>query len=258
MRRIGLLALAGLILVTAACSTKDEDKVATSATSTATTVAGPSVKIVSPTSGGSVKGNVVALDLDVSGIQIAKANGDTSGATGHFHVFVDKAPVAAGQAIEKAPGIIHSTEDPLRVTGLRAGKHTLTVVLGDGSHRRIGTTQDSVDVTVEGPTADATGPATIKPGESLSIDVAVEGVTLVKADGDTSGKTGHLHAFIDKEPTAGTAIPVGDPTVIHSATSPIVVPGLTPGEHTIWVVVGNGNHVAFSPLVADRITVTVA
>jgi len=253
MRRFGLLAVAALMVVTAACGDDGDDKAATT-----TTAAGPSVSIVSPASGTTVKGNVVVLDLDATGIQIIKANGDTTGATGHFHVFVDKAPVGAGETIEKAAGIIHSTEDPLRVTGLHAGKHTLTVVLGDGAHKRIGTAQDSVDVTVEGATADATAPATIKPGESLSIDVAVEGVTLVKADGDTSGKTGHLHAFIDKEPTAGMAIPVGDPAIIHSATSPIVVPGLTAGEHTIWVVVGNGNHVAFTPLVADRITVTVA
>lgn len=253
MRRTGIVLVAALALLTAACGDSKDDEAATS-----TTVGGPSVQIASPASGTSVTGNVVALDLTASGIQIVKANGDTTGATGHFHVFVDKAPVAAGATIDKAPGIIHSTEDPLRVTGLKAGKHTLTVILGDGAHRRIGTTEDSIEVTVDGPTADATAPATIKPGETLSIDVAVEGLTLVKADGDTSGKTGHLHAFIDKEPVAGAAIPVGDPTIIHSATSPIAVPGLTPGEHTIWVVVGNGNHVAFTPLVADRITVTVA
>ena len=115
------------------------------------------------------------------------------------------------------------------------------------------TTTAAPSVTVE-----ATAPATIKAGESLSIAATVTGITLVKADGDTSGRTGHLHAFVDRQATAGQAIPIGDPAVIHSAVSPIVVPGLTAGTHTIQVVIGNGNHVAFSPLVADSITVTVS
>jgi hypothetical protein len=105
---------------------------------------------------------------------------------------------------------------------------------------------------------DASAPATIKSGETLSIAVTVRGVTLVKADGDVSGRTGHLHALVDKTATPGMALPVGDPTVIHSATSPIAVPGLTAGTHTIQVVLGNGNHVAFTPLVADTVTVTVS
>ena len=191
-------------------------------------------------------------------IQIVKADGDTSGATGHFHVFIDKEPVAEGATIDVAAGIVHSTDDPLKITGLKTGEHKLTVVLGNGVHQRIGTAEDSVDVTVEGPTVDATAPATATAGQPISVEAVVEGVQLVKADGDTSGKTGHLHVFIDKEPVAGQAIPVGDPMIIHSATSPISVPALTAGPHTIWVVVGNGNHIAFDPLVADKLTVTVS
>jgi hypothetical protein len=93
-------------------------------------------------------------------------------------------------------------------------------------------------------------------GQPLSIDVAVAGVQLVKADGDTSGRTGHLHAIVDIEPTAGQPIPVA-PGIVHSATAPIVVTGLTPGEHTIWIVLGNGGHVPFDPPVMDKITVAV-
>jgi len=130
--------------------------------------------------------------------------------------------------------------------------------LGDGTHSRIGSAQDTVEVTVEGPSVDATAPATITPGQPLPIDVAIEGVQLVKPDGDTSGRTGHLHAFVDKEPTPGQPIPAGDPAIIHSATSPITINGLTAGEHTIWIVLGNGAHVPFDPPVADKLTVTVA
>ena len=251
MRRKAILLCAILALVAAACG--DDDDEAT----TPTTTPAPSVRIVSPADGATIGGNVVTLDLTAAGIEIVKADGDTSGASGHFHVFVDQEPVAAGETIEKAAGIIHSIEDPLRVTGLKAGPHTLTVVLGDGTHKRIGSAQDTVEVTVQGPSVDATAPATIAAGEALSIDVVVEGVQLVKADGDTSGRTGHLHAFVDKEPTPGQPIPVGDPAIVHSATSPVSVTGLTPGEHTIWVVLGDGTHVPFDPPVADKLTVTV-
>jgi uncharacterized protein (DUF736 family) len=248
------MALLAIVMVVAAGCGDDDDGGDDGPEATAA----QSVQIVSPTNGTSIKGNVITLDLEAKGIRIVKADGDTSGDTGHFHVFIDKTPVAAGATIEKAAGIVHSTDDPLKITGLKTGKHTLTVVLGDGVHHRIGTAADEVEVTVEGPTVDATAAATATAGQQLSIEAVVEGVQLVKADGDTSGKTGHLHAFIDKEPVAGQPIPVGDPMIIHSATSPIPVPALTAGEHTIWVVVGNGNHVPFDPPVMDKLTVTVS
>nr|MBA3655016.1 DUF4399 domain-containing protein [Actinomycetota bacterium] len=187
LRRLVVVVVLGL--VAASCGVKGDDSAgnANKKKATPTTVSGPSLSIVSPANGTSVKGNVVALDLSASGIRIVKADGDTTGASGHYHVFVDKPPVAAGTVIEKAAGIIHSADDPLRVTGLRAGKHTLTVVLGDGTHKRIGTAQAKVDVTIEGPALDATAPATVAAGQPLSIDVAVDGVQLAKADGDPTG-----------------------------------------------------------------------
>ena len=253
-RRMTVL-VAVLMTVAAACG-NDDDGGTTAATNAPE---GPTVRITSPVDGGAVKGNVVTLDLATTGFKVVKADGDTSGKTGHFHVFVDKEPVAAGQPIERAPGIIHSTDDPLVVSGLTPGSHKLTVVLGDGTHMRIGDASDNVTVTVEGPSVDATAPSTSAAATPLSIDVAVDGVSIVKPDGDTSGKTGHLHAFVDKDPSrySGQPIPAGDPAIVHSAVSPIVLTGLTAGEHTIWVVLGNGNHVAFDPPVMDKLTVTV-
>jgi uncharacterized protein (DUF736 family) len=239
-----------LATVIAACGDDDDDG--------ASAPAAAAVDIVSPADETTAKGNIVTLDLAASDIEIVKADGDTSGKSGHFHVFVDKEPVAAGETIPVAEGIVHSTDDPLKITGLTTGKHTITVVLGDGTHKRIGTAQDSVAVTVDGPSLNATAPATLAAGQPLSVDVAVQGVELVKADGDTSGRTGHLHVFIDKEPTAGQTIPVGDAMILHSATAPISITGLAAGPHTIWVVLGNGNHIAFDPLVADKLTVTVS
>jgi hypothetical protein len=245
-------------LAAAGCGDDDDD--ADESGATTTEASGPSVEIVSPADDSTVEGNVVTLDLEVTGLSVVKADGDTSGTSGHLHVFIDKDPVAAGQTIPKEAGVIHSTDDPLMVSGLHVGDHTLTVVLGDGTHARIGNASDSVTVTVAGPSVDATAPATLAAGQPLSIDVAVEGVELVKADGDTSGATGHLHAFVDRDPTryAGQPIPAGDPAIIHTAAVPIVIPGLTAGEHTIWIVLGDGSHVPFDPPVLDKLLVTVA
>ena len=259
MRRSRHVILLMVLLVAAAGACGDDEPEGASATTTAK-ASGPTVKIATPADKATVKGNVVNLDLETTAFEVVKADGDTSGKTGHFHVFVDKEPVAAGATIPKEPGIIHSTDDPVAVTGLKPGSHALTVVLGDGTHNRIGTVQDKVTVTVEGPSVDATAPATLAAGAPLSIDVVAEGVTIVKADGDTTGKSGHLHALVDRKPSQymGQPLPANDPGVIHSATSPIVVNGLTAGEHTIWIVLGNGTHIPFDPPVMDKITVTVS
>lgn len=230
----------------------------TTATTSASAVAGRPVSVVSPASGSSLGGNVVMLDVEAAGFPIVKADGDRSGNTGHYHVFVDRDPVPAGAPIPREPGIIHTTEDPIAVTGLSPGKHRLTVVLGNGAHERIGESAGSTEVTLTGPSVKASAPASVPAGQAVNISVKVEGITLVKADGDTSGKTGHLHLFIDKPPAAPKeAVPTGDPKIIHTAETSVAVPDLPPGEHTIWVVVGDGAHVALDPPVRDRLTVNV-
>jgi hypothetical protein len=134
---------------------------------------------------------IAAPPAHVTGLAIVKADGDTSGATGHFHVFIDRDPVAVGQPIPKEKGIVHSAENPIKLYGLAPGQHRMTVVVGDGAHKRIlGSLQKQLTVTVDGPS------------------VTVTGLQLMAANGDTSGKTGHLHLFVDRDPTpAGQPIP---------------------------------------------------
>jgi len=190
-------------------------------------------------------------------MSIVKADGNTSGRTGHYHVFVDRDLVAPGATIPREAGIVHTTDDPVVLTGLGMGTHRIAVVYGDGNHARIGTTQAEITVNVEGPSLDATAPATSAAGRPVVIDVKVQGLTLVKADGDTSGRTGHLHLFVDREATpAGQAIPV-EAGIIHSAETKIEVANLAAGEHTLWVVAGDGAHKPLDPKVMDKLTVTV-
>ena len=84
-----------------------------------------------------VEGNDAVLTMEVSGIEIVPADGDTSGRTGHFHVFVDTPPVEEGVVIAQGTGVAHSATNPIRFPDLPPGEHTLTVVLGDGNHARI-------------------------------------------------------------------------------------------------------------------------
>jgi hypothetical protein len=249
--RILIVLLAALPLLASACAGDSAKELATTTTSVS------SLRITSPKDMAHIQGNVVTLQVQTA-FPIMKADGDTSGKTGHFHVFIDRAPVKVGEAIPKEKGVIHSADNPIVVPGLTLGEHTLTVVLGDGAHTRITNSKATVHVHVDGPSVVATAPATIVHGKPLSIDVAVDGVQLVMADGDATGKTGHLHAFVDVAPVGpGEVIPSGNPQIIHSATAPIVVNGLAVGEHTIWIVLGDGTHTAFKDSARDKVVVTV-
>jgi hypothetical protein len=207
-----------------------------------------------------LEGNVLRLPVEVEGIEIVAPDGDTSGETGHLHVFIDKEPVAEGEVIPREAGVVHSAENPIKIFGLTEGAHDLTVVVGDGTHKRVGDVEDSISIDVQGPTVDATAPATLEEGEDLVVEAEVEGVELKAPDGDDSMETGHLHVIVDPEavPEAGETIaPAKEGEIYHSPTSPITIEGLDAGEHTIYVVVGDGNHKAFDPAVMDKLTVTV-
>lgn len=96
-----------------------------------------------------VEGDTAVLTMKVGGVTIVAANGDTSGKSGHYHVFIDREPVKEGETIAKEDGIVHSADNPIRVTGLTPGKHELIVVLGDGNHTRIkGDLQADATVTI--------------------------------------------------------------------------------------------------------------
>jgi hypothetical protein len=204
-----------------------------------------------------VQGNVVSLDLAVRGVTIVPADGDTSGRTGHLHVFVDRAPPAPGAAIPKEPGIIHTTDTHVAVNGLSVGPHRFSVVLGDGAHRRMGEAIAEAEVTVQGPSVMASAPPVVPNGEPVPLEIKVEGLRLVAADGDRSGRSGHLHIFIDRPPTPdGQPIPRED-GIIHTTDTTVPLSGLAPGEHTVWVVAGDGLHMPLTPSPMAKTTFVV-
>jgi hypothetical protein len=221
----------------------------------------------------SVEGNVVSLPINIEGIDIKAADGDDSGESGHFHVFIDREPVEVGETIPVEAGVVHSAENPVKLYGLSPGSHEFTVVLGDGTHTRIEEEiEDSVTIDVEGPSVDGTAPATIEEGEDLTVELEAEGVEIKAADGDDSGDSGHFHVIVDPEeaPKAGDPIPapvagneesvqeLAEQGIFHTTNSEQVIEGLEAGDHVIWVVLGDGTHTAFDPAVMDRLTVTVS
>jgi len=67
----------------------------------------------------------------------------------------------------------------------------------------------------------------------------------------------HVHYFIDTAATAaGTAVPTGDAKIIHSGSLTQDLGALTPGSHTVTVVLGQVTHVACET--RGSVTFTVA
>ena len=104
--------------------------------------------IVAPSDGATISGDSVELKLEVGGLTVVAADGDTSGKSGHFHVFVDQDPVAVGAVIPKVPGVVHSASNPVVVPDLSKGDHRLVVVVGDGAHQRLDFPTAEVDITL--------------------------------------------------------------------------------------------------------------
>lgn len=262
MRRRGWHSLVFVVLLAllgAACGTDTDDGAAATDAPEATEApddATPALALGDVPE--SVEGNVVTLPVEIAGVEIVAPDGDTSGESGHFHVFVDREPVAEGETIARERGIVHSADNPVKVWGLEPGSHEFTVVLGDGTHKRIhGDLEDTTTVDVEGPSVQGT--PTVD-GDEVTVELEAEGVEIVAADGESSKESGHFHVLVDpaSPPEAGKIIPsANDETIFHSAEESVTVPDLEKGDHIIWVVLGDGTHRAFDPPVMDKLTVTI-
>ncbi|HEX9315509.1 MAG TPA: DUF4399 domain-containing protein, partial [Actinomycetota bacterium] len=184
---LGTLCVTVIFIGTSCKSTQTSGPSASpSASASASATASPTLRLSTAPTATVVSGDTATIALDVSGIKIVAPDSDTSGKTGHFHVFIDKDPVPAGTVIPHAPGIVDTEENPIYVTGLTDGDHKLVIVLGDGVHRRIGDSEVTKSIKITGPTVHLTAPATAVAGQTLTVTATVEGVKLVKAADDTS------------------------------------------------------------------------
>lgn len=220
--------------------------------------AGEELKIEGVPDDGALAGNVAKLELSGAGVRIVEPDGDTSGRTGHYAVFVDREPVAVGEEIPQDDDGVHEiTEDEVQLAGLAAGAHDVKVVIADGRHRRMGPAEADAELTVKAPTLHASAADVESSKDPVVVRVEVSGVTLAPPDGSTAATSGHFAVFIDREPTAAGAPVPTERGIVSAATPTVALDDLGRGEHELWVVLVNGAGVPFDPLVADKVTVEV-
>jgi hypothetical protein len=122
---------------------------------------------------------------------------------------------------------------------------------------------------VTGGTAYAQTPAACPAGATISltapsasapttVTAAVTPADLnIKPASEADATSFHVHYFVDTDASAaGEAIPTGNPSIIHSGSLEQDLGALTPGSHTVTVVVGQVNHTACET--RDSVTFEVA
>jgi hypothetical protein len=117
--------------------------------------------------------------------------------------------------------------------------------------------QQQAQVTITSPTNGATAP-----GPDVTVTIQVTGSTLVPAANATKLEDLHVHYLLDVDPTpyldGTTAIPAGNPAIVHSAALSNTFTNVAPGPHKVTVILGLSDHHAVQPLVAPSVSITVA
>lgn len=120
-----LIAACLSVVVLAACGSEGESAVTAA-----------SVTFLQPTSGATVSGPDVTVQLATQGVEIVPVS-DTRDGTGHHHIFINEDPTPIGQQIPMdQPNVRHFgtgvTEFVLE--GLEPGEHRLIALVADWEH----------------------------------------------------------------------------------------------------------------------------
>jgi hypothetical protein len=95
--------------------------------------------------------------------------------------------------------------------------------------------------------------------KTFTVKFGIEGMDL-KPAGDQTPNTGHHHLLVDVdlEPAANQPLPVTDHIKHFGKAQTETTLTLTPGKHTLQLLLGDKNHVPFKPAVeSQKITVNV-
>ena len=99
------------------------------------------------------------------------------------------------------------------------------------------------------------------PGPNVTVSIQVTGTTLVPAANATKLEDMHVHYLLDVDPapwlSGTTAIPMGNPNIVHSGALSNTFNDVAPGPHRVVVVLGLANHIAVQPPVAPAVSFTV-
>lgn len=214
------------------------------------------VRIVSPADGATRRGNVVEIGVASSGVLISRATRGNR-PIAHYHVFVDRDPVAPGKEIPKDPDIVHFMGKITEVTGLSVGSHRFAVVLAGNDEIRLGKAQAEVVVKVAGPSVVLAVPATAPANAPIEVGLKVSGVQLVPPDGkNDSADRAHVVVLVDqKPPSPGEPFPIEG--VIHTVASSVRIGPLSPGRHRIVAFLALGNNNRYRPRATSSAVVNV-
>jgi len=95
-------------------------------------------------------------------------------------------------------------------------------------------------------------------GTSLTVVLKASGVTIKPADGTRVHSEGHFVLYLDREPEFSLEpVPLED-GIVHTAESRYTFTDLTPGEHTLTVVLADGMNIPFEPPVMATVQFAVA
>lgn len=92
----------------------------------------------------------------------------------------------------------------------------------------------------------------------VQVEFGIEGMSVAKAGSDVP-ESGHHHLIVDAElPDLGMPIPASDSYIHFGDGSTSTELTLTPGEHTLQLLLGDHMHIPHDPPVAsETITITV-
>lgn len=105
-------------------------RIGTKAAEAGFTVAGPTLR--ASTLARSPANQPVIVSVAVQDVGVAPPDGSAAGGTGHFDLFVDRDPTAAGAPVPTERGILHTAEQTIAVPDLGSGGHQIWVVLVNG------------------------------------------------------------------------------------------------------------------------------
>ena len=98
-------------------------------------------------------------------------------------------------------------------------------------------------------------------GPDVTVTIQVSGSTLVPAANATKLEDMHVHYLLDVDPapylSGTTAIPAGNPNIVHAAALNNTFSGIAPGPHKVTVILGLSDHRAVQPPVAPSVSFTL-
>jgi Domain of unknown function (DUF4399) len=210
---------------------------------------------------------------------VAPAGSDRQN-SGHHHLLIDTTLPPLNRPIPNDPEHQHfgAGQTEAEIT-LKPGRHSLQLLLGDKDHiphmppvmspRRWVTVPEGPpgEGLTGGPTPSPQGAevyftdlkdgAVVSPGQTIHFGLKNMGVAPAGSDRQNSG---HHHLLVDTElPPLDQPIP-NDPEHLHfgAGQTETKLPDLSPGEHTLQLLLGDKDHIPHTPPIMSRpIKVTV-